>query len=278
MPPLPLHLPELSVPPRRQLAGAPDAAARRAPAEPYRGDFTVIEWNAQAFFAADTDRRDMKARYLRSLLARSDVVMLTEAHGTPGGHAMWTPPPGCSAWWSAGATTAHAGIGIVLHDRFLSNFTEPPRWTVIWPGRAAVLSQRGRCGALDLVVAYFPTGSEVHDADLFGAVRDQLPDSPGFPDLREHLRARLSHHVAPATQALTILGGDFNWVPSAADRRATSTANATGRRDDREERHFQSLIGRPFELQEMYQSAMTCAMASSRARLDRFYCNMHLSD
>ena len=44
--------------------------------------------------------------------------------------------------------------------------------------------------------------------------------------------------------------------PAAADRRSTASAEASGRRDQREERHFEQIIGTPFKLHEMHQPEM----------------------
>ena len=174
----------------------------------------MAEWNAQAFLASEPGRNEMKRSYLLSLLARSDVLLLTDACGTEGGHLIWRPPTGCSAWWSAGASTAHAGVGIVVQDRFMARFEEPPRWSVVWPGRAAVLSLRGPEGALDIIVAYFPTGSDVNEADLCGAHVADLAEHPSFPELRAHLRSRLARHVLPPVRALTVLGGGTSIMSS----------------------------------------------------------------
>ena len=75
---------------------------------------------------------------------------------------------------------------------------------------------------------------------------------------------------------LTILGGDFNWVPADEDRRSASSAIASGIRDKREETHFQNIICKPYALHEMHQTEMTHASANARSRLDRIYCNEHV--
>ena len=167
-------------------------------------------------------------------------------------------------------------MGIIVKDTFLAHFDEKPKPTAIWPGRSGKLALRGREGALDIVVAYFHTGAEISELDLYGVHPDHAQRCTTFPALREHFRSRLGQALARAETTLTVLGGDFNWVVTDADRRSLATAETSGRRDQREENHFQSVVGRPFGLHEMHQSEMTHASASARSRLDRFYCNHHV--
>ena len=262
--------------PGRTTPATPTISQLRRPGH-YRGELAVVAWNAQAFFAADPGRRETKERYLRSLLVRGDAVLISEAHGCAGQHKAYEAPRGCSSWWSAGPSAAHAGIGIVVKNSFLEHFEEIS-WQVLWPGRAGRLRLRGREGALDLIACYFHSGATVMEADLYGDPDAQRTSCSSFPVLRALLRDRLARHVANASQVLSILGGDFNWVTDAADRRTRSGATASGNRDAREERHFQAVLGRPFGLQEMHQAEMTFASTRARSRLDRVYCNQHVAE
>ena len=83
------------LPPGRSIPAPPTASPHRRGGQ-YRGDFGMITWNAQALFAGDAIRRQAKMRYLHSLVARADVILITEAHGTGGDHAAWRPPQGPS--------------------------------------------------------------------------------------------------------------------------------------------------------------------------------------
>ena len=157
--------------------------------------------------------------------------MITEAHGTEGAHRVWRPPFGTKAWWTAGATTAHAGVGIIIKESLLSKFDPNPPWKVIVPGRAAKLELRGPEGALDLVVAYFPTGDRPDDNDYYGFSAAEAERASSFHSLRGCLRSRLSRALAPRSSALTVLGGDFNYVTDDFDRISTLSATSTGRRD-----------------------------------------------
>eukprot|EP00974_Lingulodinium_polyedra_P022707 2194378-Lingulodinium_polyedra.AAC.1 len=95
------------------------------------------------------------------------------------------------------------------------------------PGRAAVLRLRGRHGALDLVVAYFPTGPRAFEQDLDGGEFAQ-DRQPSMPELRADLRRRLARRLSASDAALTVLGGDFNYVAQDGDRRSVSSCGPSG--------------------------------------------------
>ncbi len=195
---------------------------------PYRGEFSASLWNAQAFFCDDATKFNAKKIYAKSLLDRADMLLLNETHGTDGGNKAWRPPIGTSAWWSAGPTTGRAGIGIIIKDAFLKQFSEAPIWRVIWAGRAAILSLKGAVGSLDILVSYFHTGGEVRDLDKFGVHPSYMEYCNSFPRLREHLRDRISSAIQSKDRVLTLFGGDYNWVPQDIDRRAKSTMLTSG--------------------------------------------------
>ncbi len=245
---------------------------------PFRGEFAATLWNAQAFFCVDEVKFNAKTAYAGSLLDRSDMLLLNEAHGTDGGNKAWRPPIGTTAWWSAGPTVGHAGIGIIVKDSFLRQFSGPHRWHIIWPGRAAILSFRGPHGSLDVVVAYFHTGWEVREMDKFGVHPQWMEYCNSFPRLREHLRNRISAAIQSRDRVLTLFGADCNWAPQGADRRAKSTMDATGSRNDMDERHFQATMCQKHGLVELHQPEMTHSGSVSLSRLDRFYLNHHLSE
>ena len=77
---------------------------------------------------------------------------------------------------------------------------------------------------------------------------------------------------------LSVLGGDFNWVTANSDRISISTASPSMRNDNGEDNHFKNHISIPHDLHEMFQSEPTHASASTRSRLDRIYCNQHVSE
>ena len=144
------------------------------------------------------------------------MLLLSETHGTEGGNRAWTPPLGCSAWWSAGPTAGTAGVGVMANNSFLQQIAHQPKWIVISPGRAAVLSLRGDDGFLDVVVTYFHTGGQLSDLDRRGVRPDSYDYCNSFPRLREHLRTRIGRAIKPQEQVLTVLGGRLQLCPGRA--------------------------------------------------------------
>lgn len=241
----------------------------------YSGGYRAVVWNAQAFFAARRERAGSKLAFAARLLQRGDFLMLTEAHGTEGMHSAWRPPPGVTAWWSAGASTAHAGVGLLINNGFLANFEANPRWEVIWPGRAAKLCLKGNQGSLELLVAYFHTGNEVKEADKHGVLPSWWDRCNSFPQLRRHLRHRIAGAIRPRHEALTIIGGDFNWTVQEQDRRSKSNMVNSGRGGVAEEKHFLSCMS---GFEELFQEEMTHECDSAFSRIDRIYSNQHAAE
>ncbi|CAK0812881.1 unnamed protein product, partial [Prorocentrum cordatum] len=239
------------------------------------GDVTVTTWNAQALFASNPQRHAVKASYVHHLMVKTDVLLVTESHGTEAGNDAWRPPSGCSAWWSQGPTAGHSGVGFVIEDEFLRNFDQPPRLHHIWRGRAAKLCLRGASGTLDLIVDYFPSGSQANppDTDLAGIPARFRAGLNNFPAMRAYMRQLLANNVKARSQCLTVLGGDFNYVTDDADRVSLDTALASGRRGGREVANFQSTVAVRHGLFEMYQGDFTHSSATARSRLDRIYFN-----
>ena len=118
--------------------------------------------------------------------------------------------------------SCYAGLGLVVKDNFLRRFDANPRWVVILPGRAAKLELRGGEGALDIFVAYFPTGANITEHDTFGFRRNEIDGCTSFQALRGRMRTRFAGAIAPKASALTVLGGDFNWVKEDIDRFTTT--------------------------------------------------------
>ena len=135
------------------------------------------------FVCSDPGKFAAKTSYATSLLDRAEMLLIGEAHGTEGGNKAWRPPIGTEAWWSAGPSTAHAGVGIIFKKCFLNRFTEAPKWKIICPGRAAMLSLRGAEGALDILVGYFHTGGAVQELDKSGVHPECMEYCTVFPAL-----------------------------------------------------------------------------------------------
>ena len=168
-----------------------------------------------------------------------------------------------------------AGVGITVQASFLQLFQHRVHFEVIFPGRAAVLRLDGALGSLDIYSVYFHTGHSAPLEDALEAGYDANARVPSDFELREALRRRLVRALRPRDRALSFIGGDFNYVLQAADRVCTTRAAATGRRDQRDAASWQSLLGTPFGLHDLYQPEPTYAAPDSRARLDRIYCNQY---
>ena len=191
--------------------------------------------------------------YLQDLLQKFDVVFLQETHSSPGKITGWRGVQGGKYFSSHG----QHGVGILISDSFRALFDEDPELLQVEPGRLALLRLRGPHGALDLGVWYAQTGYRQYD--------------------RSDLRSRLVAHLRPASQVLTILGGDFNHVAQARDRFESTRATWTCHTDTAEEEEFKRIVADPIGLYEIEQPAPTHANAFGRSRLDRMYWNAHLA-
>ncbi|CAK0839971.1 unnamed protein product [Prorocentrum cordatum] len=143
----------------RQPLESADLHSSRSRRGQYMGDLSVTSWNAQALFATDMFRFEAKSSYVNKMMLKSDICLITESHGSETSNSTWRAPLGSTAWWSEGASHGQAGVGVIIRDSFLQQFTERPRWVHIWKGRAAKLCLRGPLGALDIVVVYGHAGS-----------------------------------------------------------------------------------------------------------------------
>ena len=72
-------------------------------------------------------------------------------------------------------------------------------WRVLAPGRVGRIQLRGPEGALDIYVAYFPTGSDAG------------------PERRRIMRI-VSGHMEPQQKVLSLFMGDFNFAAHPKDR------------------------------------------------------------
>ena len=248
---------------------------------PYRGDFTIATWNAQALFAVNPVTQGRKWRRLLKLINKNDMVIVSESHGNTSALMLAEPPSGTLAWWSPGSSR-RGGVGVVVSAAFLSKF--PRRtWEVIRPGRAAVLRLAGPLGALDVFAVYFQTG--IPDDSIGVDTQDSPADvrmdaeheanRASLPRQREILRAQIAAKVTRNRGSLSLIGGDFNWAAGESDRVTKHNASWSGARDREEEVHWRRLL---VDFHEVYQGEMTHDSASAQSRLDRIYANFEPSD
>ena len=120
-----------------------------------------------------------------------------------------------------------------------------------------VLALSGSCGAVDIGVFYLDA---TNGSERMAAVR------------------AVSAHLRPATERLTPLFGDFNFVEADEDRVSTETGEFTGKYNASESRHIQDALLCKWSLFEWAQPEYTCEVAGARSRVDRIYTNMALSE
>jgi exonuclease III len=227
---------------------------------PFIGEFAGSSWNSQALFARRSYRHHPKLRQAWKLAAMHDFTGLQETHSTKGRIEALRLPPGTNAFWSHG-TTHQAGIGLVVKTSFMDNFNPvaPEDWNEIVEGRVAALRLRGPDGSLDIFVVYLQSGEE-GSVERAAAIR------------------KLAASIQERKSVLSVVLGDFNYVPSKRDRISKSTGEFTGHRDERDEEEFQRLIAVPYQMHELEQEHFTHDNAQVRSRIDRIHSNHHVVD
>ena len=128
---------------------------------------------------------------ITSLLPGHDALLLQEVHGTSGMLEAWARPRGYRAFFSPGATTGCAGVGILLSETFLQRFEEELILEEIWKGRAIKVILRGRQGRLDICSVCFPTGDTITTNDFYGVEPRDQHGCRDFIDLRNLMRNRI---------------------------------------------------------------------------------------
>ena len=167
--------------------------------------------------------------------------MLAEAHATPGGIQTHVDIQNTRSWWAPG-TAARAGVGIILHNRFLDKFmSAPPNWVILDPGRLAVLQLKGNSGSLDILVGYFPTGTRRSVAADLTPNSTSDDSETALRRQREALARKIRHYMR-SSGALIIVAGDFNFVTNKQDRMQLNTGEFSGDKDTAEAKHWDSLF------------------------------------
>ena len=92
------------------------------------------------------------------------------------------------------------------------------------------------------------------------------------------IRSDIPRVMSPRTSALTIIGGDFNYVTDSEDRYAKASMQWTGAKDLREAEDWKNKIESPFAMHEIYQPVGTHSSGIARSRLDWVYVNNHVCD
>jgi len=230
-------------------------------AGPFQGDFAGSSWNPTALFAQNTSRRNLKMSRCRKLIHKHDFTIIQEAHSLVGrADALKLSGEFTALWSDCSASTA--GIGIILNNNFLKQFdaiTRENNWIEIIKGYVAILKLKGPEGNLDIFCCYFPTGDS------------------SYATIRKDVSHTISQHIAPQSEVLTILCGDFNFVEHDSDRWNLEGGEWSGSKDAGEAEFFQEKVCHPHGLAEWEQGQFTHENARARSRLDRIYCNQHVS-
>ena len=228
---------------------------------PYDGDYKGCFWNAQALLANDPELQKAKRSLWQELLRGHDFGGVAETHGVDGMTDAIQIPCDWRAYWSHGSRNK-AGIGLMLHRKFLHNFNpicDERDWAHIVPGRVGLLSLRGVNGALDIIVSYFATGQQ-------GATE------------RASAIQTLARRIRPREEVLTIMLGDWNFAACEKDRLNKATGQWSGLQDKSSSELWLKEIQTPHNFHEFQQPAFTCNVAAARSRIDRVYANNFVAD
>ena len=130
----------------------------------------------------------------------------------------------------------------------------------------ACLSLKGPAGNLDIFSLYLPTGGQADEED------DSLVA------LRSGIRKGLNKAIKDKLHALTLVGGDMNYVTSPEDRFSKSSMRWSGAKDSKEQEEWVELVEKVHGLHEIFQPMATHSSGRARSRLDRIYSNHHVAD
>ncbi|CAK0812459.1 unnamed protein product, partial [Prorocentrum cordatum] len=180
--------------------------------------------------AITASRQTAKGNQMSKLMASHDFGVFVEAHCTK-------------------------GVGIVLRRSFLEKFAtfQDGDFQELEPGRIARLHLRGPAGNLDILAVYLTTGE--------GLSNDR--------QARDRSHEIIKENMATPRTTLSILAGDWNYVPYDQDRWCCSTRNWSGRRDAAEAAKAKEDVFHPNGLHELYQEDHTYFSSTATSRIDR---------
>ena len=231
---------------------------------PFQGSLRGCTWNSQALFARNPLKHKAKTTQVLQLMQSHDLLALQETHSTVGYARVWEEGKDTVGFWSHHQPSGVAGIALLVRPAFLAQFypCHDRSWVEICQGRAAVLRLDGPTGSLDIFTVYLHSGQ------------------------RQNARMEIVRDIAaamrPASQALSIMMGDWNFVTDPTDRYQANTATWTGAYDITEATNFVNLFSKQHQFVELTQPDFTHESGRNEARgasrLDRIYANHHLMD
>jgi hypothetical protein len=125
-------------------------------------------------------------------------------------------------------------------------------WTEVIPGRVGGLKLQVSQGCVDMWCLYLTTGDAKED--------------------RERQLQALYPHLRPASQTLTILGGDWNFAAEGSDRGQLDKMMITHNTCTKEHDQFMKNVDGK-DLFDLQQHDFTHRSGTGLSRIDRIYCN-----
>ena len=168
---------------------------------------------------------------------------------------MYRDYAGTVSFWS-NMSRRQAGIGLIVQKSFINQFKERS-WEEIEAGRIAVLRLRGGKGGLDLWVCYLSaTSTEERVSSI----------------------QTMSLYISPRAEVTSFVFGDYNFTIHEKDRLQKASGEWSGLSNRREGNQWNESMFQRHGLVEWQQELMTCETGLVYSRIDRIYCNQHVSD
>jgi len=237
----------------------------------FKGNFKGAIWNAQGLCTRCPKKHEKRSNRVPGLLKKNDFIMISETHTTDGkADAMTTilKNKGIHSFWSNGGSR-RAGVCILINQKFLSKFnSQEPVWGEIHKGEAAMLQLQGKEGNLDLFSIYLPTGKA-------GSTEQE---KLSLLQQRGNIRRKVADRIKLPHSALSILGGDFNYVTGDQDRWTLAKGDWSNTDNSADQKDFLDKMGPKTGLHELHQEHATHRNGLAQSRLDRVYINQHCSE
>ncbi len=237
----------------------------------YKGNFRGAIWNAQGLCTRCPHKHRKRWKKVLQMLDKNDFIMISETHATKGkaeAQQKILERLGIRSFWSEG-TKHRAGVCILLNQKFMDQFQSgKPQWGEIQKGEAAVLQLQGANGNLDLYTLYLPTGNAACSAE----------EKTSLLAMRNNIRKKMAERIKAPHQALSILGGDFNYVTQEFDRWTLAKGDWSSTDNSSDQKDFLEKMGPQTGMHELHQEHATHRSGLAQSRLDRIYINQHESE
>ena len=199
------------------------------------------------------NRRIAKVRQYSSNL---DMLGLQETHSTPERALALESEFRQHAFFWSHCSLQKGGVALGISHEFMSRFSKAS-WTEIEQGRVGKLELRGSQGSLDLFCVYLDDQSSASRRNSFDLINKFL---------------------APPSEVLSLMFGDFNFVEHAHDRTCKTSGQSTGSRDSMDAKLFAERVLQKGKLFEIEQEHHTFEGGRALSKLDRVYANWHACD